>query len=78
VVLEAAAALVKRGEVQALPLLIEMLEMETPLWMGALEVLELRTGMPIGRNPPAWREWFKAREKFLSFDEAEGVFRGTR
>ncbi len=78
VVLEAAAALMGRGEIQAIPLLVEMLELETPFWMGALEVLELRTGMPIGRNPPAWRAWFTAREDHLTWDDEEGVFKGVR
>jgi len=78
VVLEAAAALVARGEVQAIPLLIEMLEQETLLWMGALQVLELRTGMPIGRNPPGWREWFKAREKYLTWNAEDGVYGGVK
>lgn len=78
VVLEAAAALVSRGEVQAIPLLINLLDRETPLWMGALQVLELRTGMLIGRNPPAWREWFDAREEFLRWDAGEGAFKGVK
>jgi HEAT repeat protein len=78
VVLEAAAALVSRGEAQALPLLIELLEEETPLWLGALQVLELRTGVLLGRNPPAWREWYKGYKEHLTWDAEAGVYRGTK
>jgi hypothetical protein len=46
--------------------------------MGALQVLELRTGLPLGRNPPAWREWFDARAEFLKWDARSGAFKGVK
>jgi len=75
VVLEAAAALVARGRVEAVPVLIALLDRAEPsVWLGALEVLERRTGLDFGRNPPRWRRWFEAARKKLVFRPDRGVF----
>jgi HEAT repeat protein len=78
VVLSAAAVLVEGGEVEALPILIGLLEADAQVWLGALEILEIRTGRDYGRNPPRWREWFRAYRDRLVFDPESGTFREGR
>lgn len=78
VVLRAASALVGRGEVEAFPLLFALLEEEAPVWLGALATLESRTGLEFGRNPPRWREWYRARKGKLVFRPETGRYEGVR
>lgn len=75
VVLAAAAALLAQGEADAIPVLIGLLEEEAQVWLGALEVLEMRTGRSFGRNPPRWEAWFSdVRERLVFFPET-GIYR---
>jgi len=78
VALEAGSALLGRGEREAFPVLIGLLEDASPVWLGALDVLLLRTGLDFGRNPPRWKTWFEERGEKLEFDPETGVYRGAK
>jgi HEAT repeat protein len=78
VVLVAGSALLARGEAEAFPLLIGLLEADAPVWMGAMDALETRTGLAFGRNPPRWREWFDSTRERLRFREATGTWEVVR
>jgi HEAT repeat protein len=77
IVFEAAAALLGRGEVEAFPLLISLLNADAPVWLGALNELEKRTGLEFGRNPARWAEWYRSRKEHLRFDPKSGRFEGV-
>lgn len=76
VVLEAADGLAGRGNADAIPVLIRLLDVsDPPAWMGALASLQRRTGQDIDRNPPRWREWYEDEKDDLVFDRSAGAFR---
>jgi HEAT repeat protein len=75
VVMEAADALAARGVVDALPVLIRLLEVDSAIWLGAHASLKRRTGVDFGRNPPRWWEWYERNKNRLDFDRAAGAFR---
>jgi len=75
VVLEAADSLAGRGNVEALGVLIGLLDVDHPAWMGALASLRHRTGVDLDRNPPRWRAWFEKYRDRLGFDREAGTFR---
>jgi len=78
VVLQAADSLAARGRVDALPVLIRLLDVDHPAWMGALASLRHRTGLDIDRNPPRWRDWYERNRERLVFREESGTFRVVR
>jgi HEAT repeat protein len=65
--LEAGAALLDRGWSEAFPVLVSLLEADASVWLGALEVLELRSGMAFGRDPARWTAWFASVRDRLVF-----------
>lgn len=78
VVLEAADGLAGRGNVGSIPILIRLLSVDHPAWMGALASLQRRTGQTIDRNPPRWQGWYDEVRKDLVFDREAREFRVGR
>ena len=72
--LEAGSVLLGRGYRDAFPVMFQLLEEDGATWLASVAVLESRTGLQYGRNPPRWAEWFKENRDDLVFVKETGRY----